>query len=133
MTAREILNAEDDGIFEQALALLQRVYGGSQSYYRVVRELDPLLERRDSLVAVVGGRVAGYLQVLPREMRVGRSILRVAGLACLAVDPAERGKGHGRALIQSALRRIASDGYHLSAVFAESDDPYGEFGFETLP
>jgi predicted acetyltransferase len=66
-------------------------------------------------------------------MRVGRSILRVAGLTCLAVDPAERGSGHGRALIQAALSRIGSADYQLSVVFAESDELYGDPGWETLP
>ena len=133
MMDRDILSAEDDGIFEQALALLEIVHGGSRSLYRDIRELDPVVERRDTLVAVVDGLVVGHLQVLPREMRVGRSVLRVAGLALLAVNPAELGNGHEQALIQAALRRIASDGYHLSLVFAESDDPFGEFGWETLP
>ena len=133
MKAPEIRNAEDDGLFEQSLALLERVFGESRSYYRQARELDPLVERRDSLVAVVDGRVAGYLQVLPREMRVGRAILRVAGLACLAIDPAERGKGHESALIEAALHHVACGRYHLSIVFADSDGPYGESGWETLP
>ncbi len=133
MTAREIRDAEDDGLFEQSLALLERVFGESRSHYREVRDLDPLVERRDSLVAVVDGRVAGYLQVLPREMRVGRAILRVAGLACLAIDPAERGKGHERALIEAALRHVDRGRYHLSIVFAGAGEPYGEFGWETLP
>ena len=133
MTARTIRNTEDDGLFEQSLELLERVFGESRSYYRMVRELDPLVERSDSLVVVVDGRVVGHLQVLPREMRVGRAILRVAGLACLAVDPAEHGKGHERALIEAALRHVMSGGYHLAMVFAADDAPYGEFGWETLP
>ena len=133
MTARRIRNTEDEDIFEQSLALLELVFGESRSYHRDVRDLDPLVERSDSLVAVVGGRVVGHLQVLPREMRVGRAILRVAGLACLAVDPAERGKGHERALIEAALRHVMRGGYHLAMVFAADDAPYGEFGWETLP
>ena len=133
MKVREIRNAEDDGLFEQSLGLLERVFGESRSYYRQVRELDPLVERRDSLVALVDGRVAGYLQVLPREMRVGRAILRVAGLACLAVDPAERGKGHERALVDAALHHVARGPYHFAMVFAGDDGPYSEFGWETLP
>ncbi|MCY3802489.1 MAG: GNAT family N-acetyltransferase [Chloroflexi bacterium] len=133
MTARTIRNTEDDDLFERSLGLLERVFGESRSYHRDVRELDPLVERRDSLVAVVDGRVVGHLQVLPREMRVGRAILRVAGLACLAVDPAERGKGHERALIEAALRQVMRGGYHLAMVFAADDAPYGEFGWETLP
>ena len=133
MTARTIWNTEGDDLFEQSLELLERVFGEGRSYYRKVRELDPLMERRDSLVAVVDGRVVGHLQVLPREMRVGRAILRAAGLACLAVDPAEHGKGHERALIEAALRQVMCGGYHLAMVLAADDAPYGEFGWETLP
>ncbi|MCY4108105.1 MAG: GNAT family N-acetyltransferase [Chloroflexi bacterium] len=133
MTARTIRNTEDDDLFEQSLELLGRVLGESLSYYRKARELDPLVERSDSLVAVIDGRVVGHVQVLPREMRVGRAILRVAGLSCLAVDPAEHGKGHVRALIEAALRHVMRGGYHLAMVFAADGGPYGEFGWETLP
>jgi predicted N-acetyltransferase YhbS len=53
-------------------------------------------------------------------------------LGPLVVDPAERGKGYGRALVEQGLARAREAGFTL--VLLVGDMPYyGRFGFAPLP
>src|SRR4051794_11547684 len=62
----------------------------------------------DVLVAVLDGAVAGYIQLrAPTRLAASRHVVAINGLA---VDPARRGRGVGRALIEAAGQEAARRG-----------------------
>jgi predicted N-acetyltransferase YhbS len=67
--------------------------------------------------------------------RFARSAYRVRNAALLGplvVDPIEKGKGIGRALVQEGLARARAEGFGL--VLLVGDMPYyGRFGFQPVP
>src|SRR5436190_3089028 len=63
----------------------------------------------------------------------GRSI-RVIGLGAVFTDPAHRGRGHARMLIERLLDRAAGDGADLALLFSEiGPGYYARLGFSVVP
>src|ERR1051326_4084289 len=59
----------------------------------------------------------------------GRAI-RVLGIGAVFTQPAHRGRGHARALLQQILDRAAADGVDAALLFSEIDpDYYARLGF----
>jgi ribosomal protein S18 acetylase RimI-like enzyme len=76
------------------------------------------------LVAEDGGRPVGSA-VLHRSVHdpaVRAALPGVPELATLTVEPAERGRGHGRALIRAAAGAAAADGCTALAVAVADDN-----------
>lgn len=90
--------------------LYAQEYGWDQSFealvaeiaVRFVREFDPAWER--AWIAEQGGQVVGAVFVL-------RKSVRVAQLRLLYVEPAVRGQGLGRHLVQECIDFARSKGY----------------------
>jgi ribosomal protein S18 acetylase RimI-like enzyme len=62
----------------------------------------------DVIVAVADGAVAGYVRIgAPTSVPSNRHVVAITGLA---VDPARRGEGIGRALVDAAARAAAARG-----------------------
>lgn len=82
-----------------------------------------------SLVAERAGRVVGHVFFSPVELECEAGGVPAAGLAPVAVDPAEQGRGAGSALVRAGLERSPERGWH--AVFLVGAPAYyGRFGFE---
>ena len=114
--------AEDGPAIE---ALLDRAFGANR-LERTVYKLrlgQPLA--RLSLVARRRGQAVGSLRFWPVELESGTGAVL---LGPLAVEPALRGQGIGKALVAEGLAQAASVGYGLCLV---SGDPayYRPFGF----
>jgi ribosomal protein S18 acetylase RimI-like enzyme len=93
-------------------------FGGPRGELRALYEeaedsaaqLDGYLEAGDVLVAVHGERVVGHLQLVDGEIKN------------MAVDPAHRGRGIGRRLIDAAVERARVDGrMQLTVATAAAD------------
>ncbi|MFN7813446.1 MAG: GNAT family N-acetyltransferase [Planctomycetia bacterium] len=65
----------------------------------------PEHDSANRLVARLGGRIVGHLEVVPRNLLVGGAMVRGAVFDRLAVLPACRGAGHGQRLVQQAEER----------------------------
>jgi GNAT superfamily N-acetyltransferase len=63
----------------------------------------------------------------------GRGI-RIVGLGAVFTQPAHRGQGHARELIDRLLTRAANDGFDLALLFSEiGTDYYARLGFSAIP
>jgi putative acetyltransferase len=83
---------------------------------------------RLSLVAELGGRVAGHVFFSPVSIDSPLRTPPVAGLAPLGVAPQQQGRGVGGALVRAGLSRCAALGFR--AVFlVGSPRYYARFGF----
>jgi predicted N-acetyltransferase YhbS len=82
-----------------------------------------------SLCAALNGKLFGGIRFT--AIRIGAE-RNAALLGPLVVDPAEKGKGIGRALVQEGLMRARAEGFAL--VLLVGDMPYyGRFGFQPVP
>jgi [ribosomal protein S18]-alanine N-acetyltransferase len=85
------------------------------------------------LVAHTGKKIAGYIAAYPEK--------ETAYIASIAVDPAYRGQGLGRLLMQSVMQKLAQTGADTIGLHVREDNAsaihlYQSLGFitlETLP
>jgi predicted N-acetyltransferase YhbS len=61
------------------------------------------------------------------------AVVRVVGIGAVFTEPAHRGRGHARELIDRLLEQAAADGADLALLFSEiGGDYYARLGFEPL-
>jgi predicted N-acetyltransferase YhbS len=99
----------------------------ARSAYRVREGVPPVAAL--CLCAALDGRLLGGVRFT--AIRIGAE-QNAALLGPLVVDPVEKGKGIGRALVQEGLTRARAEGFGL--VLLVGDMPYyGRFGFAPVP
>lgn len=99
----------------------------ARSAYRVRDGVPPVASL--CLCAALNGKLLGGIRFT--AIRIGPQQNAVL-LGPLVVDPAEKGKGIGRALVQEGLNRAKAAGFGL--VLLVGDMPYyGRFGFQPVP
>jgi putative acetyltransferase len=95
----------------------------------LVAALDASGRTELSLVAEVGGAVAGHVQLSRAWVDARAALVDVLVLSPLSVDPAHQRRGLGAALVGAAVR--AAGERRAPAVFLEgSPTYYGRLGFE---
>jgi len=111
------------------VATLQAAGFGPGAYARAafrVREEaphDPAL----SLVGLVGPRLVASVRLTPIRVGPARGLL----LGPLVVDPAEKNRGYGRALVRQALAEAAAHG-HAFVILVGDEPYYGPLGFARI-
>ena len=99
----------------------------ARSAYRVREGVPPVASL--SLCAALDGKLLGGIRFT--AITIGAEG-NAALLGPLVVDPADKGKGIGRALVQEGLTRARAEGFGL--VLLVGDMPYyGRFGFQPVP
>jgi predicted N-acetyltransferase YhbS len=99
----------------------------ARSAYRVREGVPPVAAL--CLCATLDGKLLGGVRFT--AIRIGAE-QNAALLGPLVVDPVEKGKGIGRALVQDGLTRARTEGFGL--VLLVGDIPYyGRFGFTPVP
>jgi predicted N-acetyltransferase YhbS len=99
----------------------------TRSAYRVREGVAPVAAL--CLCGAIGTSVVGGIRFT--AIRIG-DLEGAALLGPLVVDPAEKGKGFGRALVEEGLARARTEGFTL--VLLVGDMPYyGRFGFQPVP
>lgn len=120
---------ETPGDAEAIERLHERAFGPgrfARSSERVREEANP--DPRLSLVSRVATLIVGSVRLTPIRIGVADALL----LGPLAVEPAFRKRGIGRALIERALADATKLGYRL--VLLVGDEPYyGRLGFRRVP
>ena len=100
---------------------------------RLVRHLSRVrgADRMNRRVVEDDGRVAGYLEVVPKKIYIGRALLKTSGIGGVCTNPAARMKGCGRALMEDAVDVSRDRGYDLSVLYGIPDF-YHKYGYEVV-
>ena len=126
---RRVVRAENEQLLLSGLDLVGRVLGKDPKEERRLLELDPGFDPRDTFLVVLGGAVISHLRLVRREMRIGRSLLRLAVVADVVTDPAHQGRGNARTAIDIALEAARAARYHCAVLFTELPDFFSEQGW----
>src|SRR5579862_7211087 len=94
----------------------------SYERYYTAQLLTPWGRQRLSRMAIVDGRsVLASAKAYRFDASLDGRAVRVLGIGAVFTQPAHRGRGHARALIEQILERAASDGVDLALLFSEID------------
>jgi len=97
----------------------------SYERYYTAQLLTPWGRQRLSRMAIVDGRsVLASAKAYRFDASLDGRAVRVLGIGAVFTQPAHRGRGHARALIEQILERAASDGVDLALLFSEIDPQY---------
>lgn len=123
------IRLETDGDAHALSDLSAKAFGPgrfSRSAYRVREGVPPVAPL--CLCASIDGRLVGGIRFT--AIRIGDA-REAALLGPLVVDPAEKGKGFGKALVEEGLTRAREEGFGL--VLLVGDMPYyARFGFKPV-
>ncbi|HEX2255299.1 MAG TPA: N-acetyltransferase [Afifellaceae bacterium] len=128
MTDRFIIRREEPADAAAVTALQSAAFGPgaySRAAFRVREEAphDPAL----SFVGLLDGRLVASVRLTAIRLGQARGLL----LGPLVVDPAEKSRGYGRALVRHALAEAAARGHAF--VLLVGDEPYyGPLGFARI-
>lgn len=86
---------------------------------------------RNGRVIEDDGSVVASLDMVPKEVYVGRALLTVGGIAGVCTDPAKRMKGYGRILMEHAVEWVREKKYDLCLLYG-IPNYYHKFGFEVV-
>ncbi len=120
--------------FDEAMDFLNLVFSMSARPHDFARMLPVLYRPTDehmgcNRVVRANGRIRALVGVFPMTWSVGGATLRVAGIGGVAVHPAERGRGHMKALMTRAVEDIRAEGYPVSWLGGQRQR-YQHFGYE---
>jgi len=116
--------------FDELLSMLNRIFrldgeGYNLSFWRGVYDHD--LE--DILVIEEDGRVVSHVSVLPLQISVRGSQLKVGEVGGVATDENYRMRGFASSLLKFSVEKMTREGYDLSSLGGYRDR-YGRWGWE---
>lgn len=86
--------------------------------------------RGTSRVLIEGGKVVAGLLFYEMGQWFGGKRVPTAGIAGVAVDPLERGRGAATRLMRTAVASLAGEGFALAALYPATQPVYRRAGFE---
>ncbi|TWA82369.1 putative acetyltransferase [Azospirillum brasilense] len=115
-----------------AATLVRQGFGIPREYFdRSVELFGPGVMRglRAGPEAGRAGQLVGCAAVWPMDQWFGGRPVPSCGVAAVAVDPAERGRGYGSALMRGLLEEARAGGAALSALYPATLPLYTRLGF----
>ena len=126
---RRVVRVDDEHSLAGGIKLVSRVLG--KDYGDDLRRyaLDPSHMLQNTFLVVSGGEAVSHLRLVPREMRIGRSLLRVAVIADLVTAPEHEGHGHARTALDAALEAARGERYHLALLCTDLNNFFRDQGW----
>lgn len=117
---------------EELYDLLDRSYPGNRrDFFKQRAENDPGFSLEMNRVLEVDGKLAARICIHDREMYFKGDKLRVGAIGGVCTDPAHRGKGYAKMLLEDCTRHMQKNGFDISLLFGEPII-YGGSGWQTL-
>lgn len=119
--------------FEELMNLLDQVFrpgqkGRMRAEYSHLDAEDK--EQLDNMIIIKeDGRIASHVAIIPLEIFVDGSVLKVGGIGQVATKEEYRGRGFASTILKHCLLKMQDKGYALSLLWGLRDR-YGRFGWE---
>ncbi|MEE2658303.1 MAG: GNAT family N-acetyltransferase [Candidatus Latescibacterota bacterium] len=119
MTSSPQLRSVRPSEIDDLIELFCSVYSPhAHDRYRGYIEGDPTWRPEHNPVAVVDGRIVGALRIWDRQLHVGETPVRIAGIGGVCTDPDFRGRGIASALTNRAQHFMSREGFDLGLLFS---------------
>lgn len=135
---RVIIRTLKSDELEQLLDLLVRAYAEKATGCMNLRkrfqrsvESDPHFNFDLNRVIEVNGKLVSRIQICDRRMYFQGNTLRVGAIAGVCTDPAHRGKGYCKMLLDDCTNCMRENAFDISLLFGEPAI-YGKSGWQTL-
>jgi predicted N-acetyltransferase YhbS len=102
---------------------------------RVFREQtlhDPSFRLRHGRVAIVGGRIAGYVRIFARTMLLDGAPTAAGGIGSVATHPEQRSAGLATDLLHDAITMMECEGMRVSFLFTGIPGFYERLGYRVV-
>lgn len=111
--------------------LTRRAYA---QYYAAQRKTAWGRAHLERFALVDGGDVIASAKRYNLTMSLAGCAVRTAGIGAVFTQPAHRGRGQGRAIVERLLERSAADGFEQALLFSEIGAAYySALGFDEIP
>ena len=128
MTIRALRENEKDEMYD----LLDRSYAKqNREFFKQRTENDPSFSLELNRVLEVDGALVARIGIHDRKMYFQGEALRVGAIGGVCTDPAHRGKGYVKMLLEDCTQWMKKSGFDLSLLFGEPAI-YGGSGWQTL-
>ena len=129
-TIRAVRTADLPAVYD----LLEQAFpeGATRTLVVAQTENDSTFRRRHGRVAVVDGRVAGYVRIFARTMLVRGVPVAAGGIGSVATHPDVRHAGIATALMRDALGQMRHEGMAVSFLFTGIAGFYERLGYQCV-
>lgn len=104
----------------------------SRDLFVAQTEGDSTFRLRHGRVAVLDGRVAGYVRIFRRTMLVRGEPVLAGGIGSVATHPEGRGSGIATALLRDAIEQMRREGMRVSYLFTGLPEFYERLGYRIV-
>lgn len=119
--------------FPEIIALLERCFDeAAPGFFAAQTEHDSTFRLRHARVAVVGGRIAGYVRIFARRMGVASLAVEAGGIGSVATRPDLQGRGIATALLADAVARMRDERMDVSFLFTGIPGFYERLGYRIV-
>ncbi len=129
----ELTYAKTRADLEKIADLMSKVFvrGSYFDFYRKRMDYqtqDPYFRPEHSRLVKVDGRIVSHVSIIEKRMRIGRGLVKVAGIGDVFTHPEHRGQSYSRLLMEDALKYMREHDYPLSMLYG-IPDYYHKFGY----
>ncbi len=128
---RAVRRAELTQVYE-LLNLVFATKEGSPVRFAAQTEHDSTFRLRHGRVAVVDGRVVGYVRIFARTMLIAGTPVLVGGIGSVATHPDARSHGIATALLEDAIAEMHRSGMAASFLFTGIPGFYERVGYQIV-
>jgi len=111
-----------------ALVFRENNYETGYQWFKNLLLECPYFNEELCLVAEVDGEIVSKVQIIEYTMQVGKSTVRMAGLASVLTDPPFRKKGYASTLLKRTVQFMEESNFDISVLFGIGDF-YERFGY----
>ncbi len=126
----EIGGARDDEL-DTVLRVMCAAFELPFEVARPIYYADPWFDPQNKRVLRVDGKIVSCLTLVPVRVRIGDSVVDMAGIAGVATLPEMRRRGSAGALIMDAVETLCSRGVPLASLGPFERSYYRRYGWET--
>ncbi len=127
------LRAARKSDFPEIIDLLQICFDeAAPGFFAAQTAHDSTFRLRHARVAELDGRIAGYVRIFARRMRVGGAIVAAGGIGSVATHPDAQHRGIATALLGDAIAQMQRERMAVSFLFTGIPGFYERIGYRIV-
>ena len=109
------------------------VFNDPAHMFTNIINLDPWFDFNNTRACFIDGKVVSVVQIFRRPMRIGGSVVQMAGVGNVSTLPEYRRAGHSSKVLRDSVHYMRAAGYDLSILFTGHPIPLRQGGLGNVP